>query len=357
MNTDDTLHRILDLARWAPSGDNTQPWRFELPAGGGIVIHGHDTRDWCLYDFDGHASHMAHGALLATLEIAASAFGLRAQWSLRPGSEERAPVYDVALSAEPGVQPHALLPFIEQRAVQRRPMRTTPLSAAQREALQQAVGEDYALEFFESFAARRAMAAVMWHNAHIRLTCPEAFAVHREIIEWGARYSADRIPERAVGVDRATGLLMRWVMQSWARVRFFNRFLLGTVPPRIQLDYIPALACSAHVLMRARRAPAGIEDHVRAGAAMQRMWLTVTRLGLHLQPEMTPVIFRWYVRDGRSFSADEGIRRQAAELAEAFERSVGAGAQDSFAFLCRIGESAPPWSRSLRQSLDALMKS
>jgi nitroreductase len=22
--------QILDLARWAPSGDNTQPWRFEI---------------------------------------------------------------------------------------------------------------------------------------------------------------------------------------------------------------------------------------------------------------------------------------------------------------------------------------
>ena len=28
--TRDILLQILDLARWAPSGDNTQPWRFEL---------------------------------------------------------------------------------------------------------------------------------------------------------------------------------------------------------------------------------------------------------------------------------------------------------------------------------------
>ena len=25
-----TIYRIIELARWAPSGDNTQPWRFEI---------------------------------------------------------------------------------------------------------------------------------------------------------------------------------------------------------------------------------------------------------------------------------------------------------------------------------------
>ena len=60
----ETLLRILDRARWAPSGDNTQPWRFQIVADDQLIVHGHDTRDEILYDFDGHASHMAHGALL-----------------------------------------------------------------------------------------------------------------------------------------------------------------------------------------------------------------------------------------------------------------------------------------------------
>src|SRR5688500_8388197 len=91
--------QILDLARWAPSGDNAQPWRFEITAEDRIAIHGHDTRDWCLYDFDGHASHMAHGALLETLRIAATTFGLDARWERRLGTPDTAPVYDVRLRA------------------------------------------------------------------------------------------------------------------------------------------------------------------------------------------------------------------------------------------------------------------
>lgn len=76
----DTLQKILGFARWAPSRDNTQPWHFEIAGDNLIRIHGHDTLDHVLYDFDGHPDHIAHGALLETLRIAASSLGLKTRW-------------------------------------------------------------------------------------------------------------------------------------------------------------------------------------------------------------------------------------------------------------------------------------
>lgn len=352
----ETLLNILDLARWAPSGDNTQPWRFEIMDGDHVAIHGHDTREWCLYDFQGHASHMAHGALLETLRIVATGFGLNSVWTVRAGTPDTAPVYDVRLVAVHGLGADPLLPFVERRTVQRRPMQTTPLTPLQRQALAAAPGPGYQLQFFETLADRWAVGKLLWRNAGIRLTCPEAFRVHREVIEWGARYSADRIPEQAVGVDPLTGRLMRWVMQSWERVEFFNRYLMGTVAPRVQLDLIPALACGAHVLMRPKMPLASMVDCVSLGAAMQRLWLTATAQGLHLQPEMTPVIFRWYARSGQSISAKAGIDGQVAALAEEFEGLAGGAKEDPFGFFCRVGASAVPKSRSVRKALGELMR-
>lgn len=351
-----TLLKILDLARWAPSGDNTQPWRFEILADDCVIIHGRDTRDHILYDFAGHASHMAHGALLETLRIAASGFGMRATWQIESDAGMRLPRYRVQLQPVAGLPPDPLLPFIEKRVTQRRPMRMTPLDESQRLALIAAAGEDFAVQLFESFAQRRQVAALLWHNAHIRLTCPEAFPVHREIIEWGVRYSADRLPEQAVGVDPVTARLMRWAMQSWKRVDFLNRYLLGTVPPRIQLDYLPALFCAAHVLLRPRRPPQDLPDWLALGQAMQRLWLTVTQQGLHLQPQMTPVIFRWYARAGKKFSAQPALFDAAQRLTMRFEALAGANEKDAFGFFCRVGRSASPDSRSVRLSLEKLLR-
>ena len=63
------VEQILDLARWAPSGDNSQPWRFEILDERRFVIHGHDTRSDCIYDLDGRPSQASLGALIETVEI------------------------------------------------------------------------------------------------------------------------------------------------------------------------------------------------------------------------------------------------------------------------------------------------
>lgn len=350
----DVLVKILNLARWAPSGDNTQPWRFEIVADDHIVIYGFDTRERVLYDFDGHPSQMAHGALIETLRIAASGFEMMIEWALRPGSPDNAPVYDVILKRSPNLLPDPLLQYVEKRVVQRRPMRLIQLTTEQRDSLSLAPGVNYSVQFFEKTGDRFKVARLLWDNAHIRLTCPEAFEVHREIIEWGVRFSHDRLPEEAIGVDPMTAKLMKWVMQSWGRVDFFNRYLMGTVIPRIQLDFIPAVACAGHLLLRPKSPPNKLTDYVEAGIAMQRLWLTATSLGLHLQPEMTPVIFRWYARTGRKLSANSKINSKAAMLASRFEALAGVSGEQSFTFFCRVGVSSSPKSRSLRKSLSQL---
>lgn len=350
----DVLLQILDLARWAPSGDNTQPWRFEITADNRIAIHGHDTREQVIYDFDGHASHMAHGALLETLRLAATRFGLKAEWRIRPNQLDSAPIYDITLNTC-GTSEDPLAIFIETRCVQRRPMRTTPLKTAQKEALIAAVGANYSLQFFESLKDRLAVARLLWKNAYLRLTCPEAYPVHRDVIEWDARYSTDRIPDQAVGVDPLTARLMHWVLQSWERVDFFNRYLSGTIAPRIQLDFIPAIACASHLLLRPKCRQSGLADHLAAGIAMQRLWLTASSLGLHLQPEMTPVIFRWYAQSKQQISQKPQINTGAIALARQFEQISSAGPDDGFAFFCRCGNSRTPHARSIRKALRDLM--
>lgn len=350
------LLRILDRARWAPSGDNTQPWRFQTVNDERVIVHAYDTRDDVLYDFDGHASHMAHGALLETMRLAASAEGMSMTVETRTDSEWRQVEYDIRFEASPRNETDPLHTFIEKRTVQRRPMATKPLSGLQREALQRAAGDNFVIQFFETQPQKQAIAALLWSSAYIRLTCPEAFPVHQSVIEWGARFSKDRIPEQAVGVDPVTARLMKWVMQSWGRVDFFNRYLMGTIVPRIQLDYFPALFCAAHFLIKPKATPSSLQDWNDAGRALQRVWLTATQLGLHLQPEMTPLIFRWYAREGHRFSSQEELGLRAEVLAQDFERIVSADKSDAFGFFARIGYSSTPASRSLRIDLDELLQ-
>ena len=347
---------ILELARWAPSGDNTQPWRFEVVDAHRLVVHGFDTRDHCVYDLDGHSSQVAHGALLETLAIAASAHGLRAEFRRLPDSPDARPDYEVALVPDAGVTPDPLLPHVRQRSVQRRPMRRTPLTAAQKQALQDAVGPHYSVRWFEG-AQRWRVAWLMFDNARIRLTLPEAYAVHRDIIEWDARFSEDKVPDRALGLDAMTLRLMRWVMASWERVAFFNTWLAGHLTPRIEMDLLPGLFCGAHFAILADRLPATVDDYVAAGRAVQRFWLTATRLGLQLQPEVTPLVFGRYVRERVAFSRLASATHSAERLYRRLSALLPGDAVEQAVFLGRVGQGRGAASRSLRRSLDTLLRS
>jgi len=348
-----TIRAILDLARWAPSGDNTQPWRFEIVSPAHVVVHGFDTRTHCVYDLDGHSSQIAIGALLESIRIAATGYGVSAAVARRGDTPDTQPTFDVRF--EPAsVTRSELINYLQVRSVQRRPLRTRRLTEAEKTSLEASVGPRYRVVWLEGLRQRWRVARLLWRNAGLRLTIPEAYEVHRAIIEWRARFSEDRIPEQALGANWLTARLMQFGMKRWSRIAFMNRWFGGTIAPRIELDLIPSLVCAAHFLVAADSRCHSLGDYVDAGAAMQRLWLTATSLRLQIQPEMTPLIFARYAAEGRQFSKVAAAQQAAMEIAGRLERLFGPEAGRA-AFMGRIGAGPAPKARSLRRPLEQLL--
>lgn len=348
----DTLIKILDLARWAPSGDNAQSWRLSVHNARHVTLYCQDTRDHCVYDLHGHPSQIAFGAFLETLAIAASSFG----WGVEAQREgtQQAPIFQLTFDPQAGKAPNPLAGAIKLRTVQRRPMRTRPLTAEEKNALAKALGEGFEVQWLEG-SAKWPMARLMYRNARLRLTMPEAFETHRSIIEWNARHSETMVPDQALGLDAMTVKLMRWAMHSWQRMHTINT-LLGTWSPRLQMDLLPGMACAAHFVIRAARPLDTIDDYVAAGRAVQRFWLELTRLDLCMQPEMTPLIFDSYLRQQPpiEFTADQRIMQAARSLQAELHRLVGSDTP-RMAFMGRLGAGPRPQARSLRRSLGDLI--
>jgi nitroreductase len=350
------ITEILELARWAPSGDNTQPWRFAIEGSDRVAVFGHDTRAHCVYDLDGHPSQISLGALLETIVIAATRFSLGAKIARRSGTPDEHPVFDVVFRADTGLAVDPLVAHITQRSVQRRPLRLRRLSEFERQALARSVEPGFRVLWFEGFSRRLAMAWLNFTSAKIRLTIPEAYRVHRDVIEWNSQSSEDRIPDAALGAGAPTLLLMRWAMASWERIAFLNRYFAGTLAPRIELDLVPGLACAAHGVLVADGAPCALEDYVAAGRAVQRFWLTATSLGLQFQPQYTPLVFARYAREGVGFSASELAAPRAEAIRLALDRLLGPDVASRAAFMGRIGAGRPASARSVRLPLERLLK-
>ena len=180
------IEKILDHARWAPSGDNMQPWRFEVINEKHFVVHGSDTREHCVYDLQGHASQLAIGALLESIAIAAREFRHQAEFTLRENTPETQPTIDVFLDGNDNIHPDPLFAYLPIRSVQRRVLKTTPLSNEQKSELEQCISKIYTIKWIEGRQGRWQVALLMFKFGKLRLTLPEAYPTHSSVIEWNA---------------------------------------------------------------------------------------------------------------------------------------------------------------------------
>lgn len=351
------IHSILEIARWAPSGDNAQPWRFEIKNDNRFVIQGHDTRNHCIYDLQGHASQLAIGTLLQNIKIAASKFSLSTSFELRENTPETNITIDVALRDAPDIQPDPLLPFITNRTVNRRALSTRQLTGSEKAQLENSLGQSYRIVWFSSINERFRISRLLFQNGGLRLDIPEAYETHTQAIEWRCFTSEDRIPDRAVGLDPISTYIMRWAMSNKERSLFINQYLGGTLLPRLELDFIPGMACAAHFIVFADTPLMSISDYLEAGMAVQRFWLTATRLDLLLQPEMTPLIFNSYISNNVAFSKSNTCQILAKKLSHNLNRLIVPESARNAVFMGRIGTGRQPRARSVRLPLEKLIVS
>jgi nitroreductase len=351
------VDRILDAAHWAPSGDNAQPWTFE--------VLGDNRFDVCVriepgnvYEYrQGEPTLISAGTLLENIAIAAPSYGKRAKWEylglsgqvrrIRVDLQEDAAAFENPLSGQIG-----------RRSVDRRPYRMRPLSPENRRILSECVGPEFSVEWHESLAARRRIAALTRLATDIRLRIPETFEIHNRIVDWKRVNSPDAIPSQALGLDSLTLKIMRWTLAKRARTEIANR-LGSPLFAGLQMDFLPGLFSAAYFAFRLEQRPAGQQEAVsqllRAGQAVQRFWLTATSLGLVLQPCLATLAFSYYGRTGEPFTVSEPERRKAAELASRAGREFSN--LDTLFFLGRIGfPRAKLKSRSLRLPLAQLVR-
>src|SRR3569832_800413 len=118
---------------------------------------------------------------------------------------------------------------------------------------------------------------------------------------------------------------------------------------------MPALRCAGHFVLLASAPPADAEDYLAAGRALQRFWLTATRLGLQLQPEMTPLIFAEYVRNDLRFITYVPGWLSAKRVSAQLTRLLGPETCARAMFMGRIGAGPAPQARSVRLPLEELL--
>ncbi len=265
---------------------NTQPWRFrvlhklqtiELRADPGRVLRSGDPT--------GRAVHIACGAALFNMRLAAAVAGRQPAVQLLPDPGQPLLLATVRLAAPYRVQPQErdLLAAIPRRHTNRRPFSDRP------------VPPGAAAELVEAARLEGAILHILDHDETIRVLklAQEAErdqlteADYRaELAEWasGAR-DADGIPDSVLGPRSPDGP---------SPVRDFTMGRLGPLGYEWFEDPPQLAVLSMHFGERL--------DWLRAGQALQRVLLTATGRGIAACPLTQPLetADAWQVRDPRS---------------------------------------------------------
>jgi nitroreductase len=278
---------LLRAATAAPSMHNTQPWRFRVRHHSSTIELWADTaRMLPVADPHGRAVHIACGAALFNLRLAAAVADLEACLRLLPDPGRPLILAEVRLGAGHRVTPdeRELHAAIAWRQTNREPFSGQAVPPGIRAELAAGAAlEDAFLHFLGDGEARRVLCLAA--DAERDLLADPGYRA--ELARWaGGERDRDGIPDSALGPAS---------MQGLAPVRDFT---LDQRQPPVRYAWFEAHPQLAVLSVR----HGGPVEWLRAGQALQRVWLTATLRGIAVCPLTQPLetADAWQVRDPRS---------------------------------------------------------
>ena len=279
-----TMADLVAAATRAPSMHNTQPWRFRLDSASQTIdLYADPARMLRCGDPDGRALHIACGAALFNLRLAATVAGRQPVLRLLPDPGQHLLLATVRLAGPCRAQPdevelHAAIPA---RRTNRDPFSSQPVPAGVLAELAEAARiEGAILHFPDHHEAIRLLELA--RDAERALLADPAYRA--ELARWaGGARDREGIPREVVAPHdpRGTAPVRDFTPAGPARYAWFE-------------DEPQLAVLSTHFSGRA--------DWLRAGQALERVWLTATIRGLEVSPLTHPLetADAWLVRDPRS---------------------------------------------------------
>lgn len=179
----DVLAFLVRYGVLAPSGHNTQPWRFVL-SDTHVDVVADTSRALRTVDPHDREMTMSCAAAAQTMFAALKAYGLSGDLAPLPQSDAPEVVARVTLFDEPasGAVDYEMLDAIASRRTVRRPYATTPVPAAVQTPMREAArGFGVELSLLEDAAMRDAVAELVVNADHIQFADP---AFRRELASW-----------------------------------------------------------------------------------------------------------------------------------------------------------------------------
>lgn len=281
----DVIKKILEHAVNAPSGNNSQPWKFEI-RGNKIYILNVSDGDATPYNFDQKGSYIAHGALIENISIIAGKYGYEIETELFPDKNNLNIIAIITLEKRV-VKEDPLFDHIMDRATNRRMYKKIPLKSEHRDDIlkteEDVVGGGKIILIEDLGEIKKLAESLALHERLIF----ENKMIHNIVfssILWSEKENFEKRKGLYIKTkfpDMPSFLLpIMKIFGKWSVVKIINKIgFPGKIQKQSGESCISSSALCA-ILVDSEES----EKFVLGGRLLQRIWLKTTRLGLSIQP-------------------------------------------------------------------------
>jgi hypothetical protein len=334
---------LIAAAVRAPSGDNTQPWRFTVDRSRSrIAIWVDPDRDLSPMNTGQRMARMACGAALENLVIAARARGIIAH--VVPAEGALAAVLLRRIGLGVGGEPEALL----QRVSNRRSYDGRRLPAGMLSSLVASTPPDdgVATKWIADRARLPALARTIGAGDALVFAGPARRQAFLGNLRWrlGADHGCeDGLTLGTLEVSAIQALMLRLVGKMPDAL---FKACGGTAVFAAQARKLVASASGLCVIAASASGPTA---DLAVGRAVQRAWLALTRAGACAQPMMSLPVLENVMRQPRSAETNERTRARVGELLAELATLVPELGGRRAAFILRFGFAPAPSARTGRR--------
>lgn len=332
--TDNQINAIVDCARWAPSGDNVQPFSFAWD-GTTLSIIEDRGRSSAFLNVGNAASQIALGMCLQNIKIGSEREGWAPLWTM---GKDGHTVATVTFKAGPArIDP--MEEAIKARTVDRRPYRSESIPAAYAQELAELAKNPWGIRFHLVNNAKG-----VGEMARINGGFESFLFAHRESHDYFYRWirktdkeaqnTGDGLPVSTLGINAMDEFSLR-LLASWGISKLFTFLGLTRLATlRARRVYKQSAAFGAFTVPN--HDP---ETFVRVGLLWQKLWLKMSMDGWSLQPifgnAMMGLLCRTQGGQGLTEKQKTRFSRESKEMGE----QIQASPEDTIACVFRMGRS------------------
>lgn len=344
------IKKIIKAGTMAPSGDNSQPWRFEIKQNELRVFNLPD-RDNPFLNFGQRGSYIAHGGLIENIDIAASNLGYDTDIVLFPDNTDDEFVARIIFERNENREKDLSYNFIFTRHTNRKPYKNDKLDSAQKEYIINSSDQikDGFVKLIDD-EEKKKTAGRSGSSAEIVIL--ENKTLHGYLFDhvvWSEKEEKQKRTGLYINtmefnpVQRTLFKLARnWHIMKLAIKIGFPKFIAKEDAKL----YSTGAVLGVIVVKNSSK-----EDYIYAGRLMQRVWLKTEKMGLALQPVTATLFFmqRILANDMGNMTVHhiELLKSAYRDIQDVFDVKSG-----TIAMMFRIGYADEPTARSSRQEPD-----